>query len=192
MARTLRDRLGDPEAGGFFDAPEGQGSEPGRLARRERPIEENALAADGLLRLAALSGNDEWRELAVRALRGFVGEYRQWGQFAASYANAVARALAEPLVVAVVGPEQDPVASALWHRARATTDPARSLHRLAPGRADDRGAERDDEISRRLGFPRDRVAAYVCIGTVCSAPITDEGSLGLSLDQASRRYTHPD
>src|SRR5437762_6273598 len=34
-AMTLRDRLEDPEAGGFFDAPEGTGAEPGRLARRE-------------------------------------------------------------------------------------------------------------------------------------------------------------
>jgi len=191
-AMTLRDRLEDPEAGGFFDAPEGTGAEPGRLARRERPIEENALAAEGLLRLAALSGEDEWRELALHTLRGFVGDYRQWGQFAASYANAVARALAEPLVIGVVGPDGDPGASALWQRARSATDPARSLHRLVPGRADDRGFPRDDELLARLGFPNDRVAAYVCIGTVCSAPIADEASLGSALDEAGRRYTHPD
>jgi uncharacterized protein YyaL (SSP411 family) len=184
MAMTLRDRLEDREAGGFFDAPEPRASEPGRLARRERPIEENALAADGLLRLAALSGEDEWRELALRALRGFVGEYRQWGQFAASYANAVARALAEPLVVTVVGPADDAVAAALWRRSRATTDPAGSLHRLEP--------DRDREELARLGFPIDRVGAYVCIGTVCSAPIADEASLGRALDEATRRHTHPD
>ncbi|HEY8784866.1 MAG TPA: DUF255 domain-containing protein [Candidatus Limnocylindria bacterium] len=184
MAMTLRDRLEDRAAGGFFDAPEPRGSEPGRLARRERPIEENALAAEGLLRLAALSGEDEWRELALRALRGFVGEYRQWGQFAASYANAVARALAEPLVVTVVGPADDALAVTLWRRARATTDPASSLHRLEP--------DRDRETIARLGFPIDRVAAYVCIGTVCSAPIADEASLARALDEASRRYAHPD
>ena len=182
-AQSIRDRLVDPATGGFFDAPEKPG-EPGRLSRRERPIEENALAADGLLRLAALSGEDEWRELALRALRGFVGEYRQWGQFAASYANAVARALAEPLVVAVVGPADDDVAGALWQRARTTTDPARSLHRLVP--------ERDAEMLARLAFPPDRIAAYVCIGTVCSAPIADEASLGRALDEAGRRHTHPD
>jgi uncharacterized protein len=183
MAMTLRDRLEDRDAGGFFDSPE-KPSEPGRLSRRERPIEENALAADGLLRLAALTGEDEWRELALRALRGFVGEYRQWGQFAASYANAVARALAEPLVVTVVGRAEDAVASALWRRVRATTDPASSLHRLDP--------DRDHETLARLGFPPDRIAAYVCIGTVCSAPIADEGSLERALDEASRRHTHPD
>ena len=180
-AESIRDRLLDETTGSFLDAPARSG-EPGRLARRERPIEENALAATGLLRLSALTGEDEWRELAVRALRSFVGEYRQWGQFAASYANAVALALTEPLVVTVVGPEDDPAAIALWRRA--STDPARSLHRLLP--------DRDDETLRRLGFVPDRVAAYVCIGTVCSAPIADEASLGSSLEQAGRRYTHPD
>jgi uncharacterized protein len=191
MAMTLRDRLEDRDAGGFFDAPEKPG-EPGRLSRRERPIEENALAADGLLRLAALTGEDEWRELALRALRSFVAEYRQWGQFGASYANAVARALAEPLLVTVVGAADDPLALALWRRARGSTDPARSLHRLVPGRADDRGLDRDPEMLERLGFPGDRVAAYVCIGTVCSAPITDEASLGSALEEAGRRHTHSD
>jgi len=193
MAMTLRDRLEDREGGGFFDAPERiERREPGRLARRERPIEENALAADGLLRLAALSGEDEWRELALRALRRFVGEYRQWGQFAASYANAVARALAEPLVVTVVGASDDPLATALWRRALASTDPARSLHRLVPDREDDRGNHTDREILANLGFPADRVAAYVCIGTVCSAPIVDEASFARALVDASRRHTHPD
>ena len=191
MATTLRDRLADPAGGGFFDAPEAAG-EPGRLARRERPIEENALAADGLLRLAALTGEDKWRELALRALRSFVGEYRQWGQFAASYANAVARALAEPLVVTVVGPADDPLAAALWRQASGSTDPARSLHRLVPKRLDDRGEPQDAEAIARLQFPADRVAAYVCIGTVCSAPIADEPSLARALDEATRRHTHPD
>jgi uncharacterized protein YyaL (SSP411 family) len=131
-----------------------------------------------------LTGEDEWRELALRALRGFVGEYRQWGQFAASYANAVARALAEPLVVTVVGRAEDAVAGALWRRVRATTDPASSLHRLDP--------DRDHEMLARLGFPPDRVAAYVCIGTVCSAPIADEATLGRALEEASTRHIHPD
>jgi uncharacterized protein YyaL (SSP411 family) len=182
-AVSLRDRLVDPTTGSFLDAPARSG-EPGRLARAERPIEENALAAEALLRLAALSGEDEWRDLAVRALQSFAGDYRQWGQFAASYANAVARALAEPVVVTVVGPADDPVAVRLWRRAHATTDPASSLHRLEP--------DRDGEVLSRLGFPIDRVAAYVCIGTVCSAPITDEASLARTLDEASRRHTRLD
>jgi len=182
-ASRMRDRLMDHELGGFFDAPQ-KSHEPGRLARRERPIDENALAAEGLLRLAALTGEQEWRDLALRTLRSFAGEYRASGQFAASYANAVARALAEPVVIAVVGPSDNATAEALWARARRSTDPARSLHRLAP--------DRDGEALARLGFPADRVAAYVCVGTVCSAPITEEGSLARQLEEASARHARGD
>ncbi|MGH2498500.1 MAG: thioredoxin domain-containing protein, partial [Candidatus Limnocylindria bacterium] len=83
LATRLRERLEDVDRGGFHDAPERD--EPGRVSRREKPIEDGAAAADGLLRLAALTGEERWRESALRALRGFAGEYRQWGQFAAGY-----------------------------------------------------------------------------------------------------------
>jgi uncharacterized protein YyaL (SSP411 family) len=181
MALVIRDRLEDAAAGGFYDRP--ASTEPGRLASREKAIDENALAADALLRLAAISGDERWRESAVRALRGFVSEYRRWGQFASAYANAVARAQSESLLISVVGPADDPTANALWRAARASTHPARVLSRLEPGRDADRiGA---------LAFPIDRVAAYVCIGTVCSAPLTDEASLDRALAEASDKVLRP-
>jgi len=176
-ATAMRDRLWDAADGGFFDAPER--AEPGRVALREKPIEDNAMAADGLMRLASLTGDDQWREMAVRALRSFVGSYRGWGQFASSYANAIARALTEPLAITVVGPKGDATANALWGAARALDDPARSVQRIVPG---DDGAR-----LAQLGFPPDRTAAYVCIGTICSAPLTDEGSLREELQRAHAR-----
>ena len=176
-ALTMRERLEDAETGGFWDRP--AGGEPGRLGTREKPIEENALAADGLLRLAALTGDDRWRETAVRALRAFVGEYRRWAQFAAAYAGAVARALAEPLLITVVGPGDDETANALWRAARAAVHPARAIERLEPARDADRiGA---------LALPKDRVAAYVCVGTVCSAPLADEAALALAVAEAAAK-----
>ena len=178
LATWLCERLEDPEHGGFWDAPERP--ELGRVTRREKPIEDGAIAADALLRLAALTGEERWRESAVRALRGFVGEYRQWGQFAAAYASAVARALSEPLTIAVVGVEDDVVAAGLWAVAIRCDDPARALHRLMP--------ERDAERFRSLGYSPDRTAAYVCIGTVCSAPLADEAALAGELDRARRRF----
>ncbi len=176
-AKRMRERLEDAEAGGFHDAPER--AEPGRVSRREKPIEDGALAADALLRLAVLTGDERWRESAHRALRGFASDYRQWGQFAAAYASAVARALAEPLAIVVVGPADDPVADALWRAARRHDDPARSLHRLVP--------ERDADRMRALGYPADRTAAYVCVGTVCSAPITGVAELERELAVARAR-----
>jgi len=176
-ATALRDRLADAADGGFFDAPER--GEPGRVALREKPIEDNAMAADGLMRLAALTGDAQWRELAVRALRSFVGSYRGWGQFASSYANAIARALTEPLAITVVGPKDDAAANALWGAARSVDDPARSVQRIVPSE--------DGARLAQLGFPADRTAAYVCIGTTCSAPLTDEGALREELQRARAR-----
>ena len=177
-ATTLCERLEDAEHGGFWDSPERE--ELGRVTRREKPIEDGAAAADALLRLAALTGEERWRDSAVRGLKGFVGEYRQWGQFAAAYASAVARALSEPLTIAVVGLEDDAVALALWSVAVRCDDPARALHRLMPGR--------DDERLASLGYAPERTAAYVCIGTVCSAPLGDEAALASELARARRRF----
>jgi uncharacterized protein YyaL (SSP411 family) len=177
-ATRLRERLEDPGSGGFWDAPERDA--PGRLAMREKPIEDGATAADALLRLATLTGDDQWRESALRALRGFVGEYRQWGQFAAAFGSAVARALSEPRLLVVVGPEEDPTAKALWQVAMRSDDPAGARQWLVPGR--------DGERIAAGGYPADRVAAYVCIGIVCSAPIDAPADLAAELARARRRF----
>jgi uncharacterized protein YyaL (SSP411 family) len=181
LAGTMRAQLEDPEHGGFWDGPERDA--PGRLAMREKSIEDGAAAAELLLRLATLTGDQTWRESAVRALRGFVGEYRQWGQFAAAFGSAVARALGEPRLIVVVGPETDPIAKALWQIALASDDPNGSRQWLVPGR--------DDERIGARGYPADRVAAYVCIGTVCSAPITAPAGLAAELARVRRRSGQP-
>ncbi len=178
LAGAMRVQLEDPNEGGFWDGPER--AAPGRLAMREKPIEEGAAAAELLLRLATLTGDASWRECALRVLGGFVGEYRQWGQFAAAYGSAVARALGEPRLVVVVGPDQDLVAKALWQIALASDDPNGSRQWLMPGR--------DDERLAALGYPPDRAAAYVCVGTVCSAPIAAPAGLAAELARVRRRF----
>ncbi len=172
IARRMRHELADPDHGGFFDTPARDA--PGRLARRERPLEDNATAAEGFLRLAVATGDDEWRDVAVAALRSFVGEYRQWGQFAASYANSVARALREPVSVVVVG--TGATAEALARAAREAWNPDVVTIALDP--------RADAALIAQRGFPPERVAAYVCVGTACSAPLSDEGSLRRELDAA--------
>ena len=178
LAGSMRAQLEDREQGGFWDAPEREA--PGRLAMREKPIEDGAAAADALLRLAILTADESWRESALRALRGFVGEHRQWGQFAAAFGSAVARSLSEARLVVVVGPEHDPIAMALWQIALASDDPNGSRQWLVPGRDAERIAGR--------GYPPDRVAAYVCIGAVCSAPITAPAGLAAELARVRRRF----
>ena len=120
------------------------------------------------------------RRSATRALRGFVGEYRQWGQFAAAFGSAVARALGEPRVVVVVGAAEDSVANALWQVVLQSDDPNGARQWLVPGRDAERIAAR--------GYPADRVAAYVCIGTLCSAPLAGPAGLASELARVRHRF----
>jgi len=180
LAERMRAELEDRADGGFFDAP--AAAEPGRLGRRERPIEENSLAARALLRLAAITGDEKWREVALRTLRSFVGEYRGWGQFAAAYANVVARALREPVSIVVVGRMGDAAAEKLWRAAQTVRDPDAVVQHIDPG-------VRPALLAAR-GFP-DRTAAYVCVGTTCSAPLSDEGLLRRELESLEQRAAAP-
>jgi len=67
----------------------------------------------------------------------------------------------------------------LWGAARSVDDPARSVQRIVPSE--------DGARLAQLGFPADRTAAYVCIGTTCSAPLADEGALREELQRAHAR-----
>ena len=178
LAVRLEERLGDPLMGAWWDAPARDA--PGRLAKREKPIEDGAVVAGAFLRLAALTGDDRWRERAVRGLRLFVGEYRQWGQFAAAYAGVVASTLGQPIAATVVGPRGDSVADALWRVTQASDDPQLlACQRLDP--------DRDGARIAALGFPIERTAAYVCVGTACSAPLRTGPDLAAELGRARPR-----
>src|SRR5438093_194509 len=46
---------------------------------------------------------------------------------------------------------------------------------------------RDADRIGALALPKDRVAAYVCVGTVCSAPLADEAALALAVAEAAAK-----
>jgi len=111
-ARTVADRLlaelGD--ADGFRDGP---ATGVGLLDRPLRPIDHTVTFVEGLLDLAALTGEERYRERARRALAAFAGATERMGAQVAGYGGAVDRLLHEPPVVAV------------------GTEPGSDLHRAA-------------------------------------------------------------
>ena len=107
------------DADGAFDDRVPDGEALGRLSVRERPIVENGLLAEALLRLAALTENAGYRERAAAVLRYFAPVSRAAGPFAATYARALRRYLLPELSVRIVG---DP----------ATTDEFREVARRLP------------------------------------------------------------
>jgi len=96
--------------GGFLDITE---AGPASLKVAIPVLTQNAAAAAFFVRLADLSGEIQYREEAVWALRSLPNAHRQYGAFAAGFGQALARLLALPLVITVNGLPGDPGVRAL-------------------------------------------------------------------------------
>jgi uncharacterized protein len=171
-ARSLTDRVlerfeaGD---GGFYDrlpASESLGS----LQLADRPIVENGLFAEVLLRLEALTAEPRYEERAARVLTLYAGSYAAAGLFAAGYARALRRYLSPRVTVRLVG---SPAATGDFREAalRLPT-PFATVRTLAPDGA------------AQLDLPAEpHPAAYLCAGATCGAATRDPAALRSAYDQ---------
>lgn len=97
------------------------GSFRGDLHQREVPaierstedLKANGLMAEGLLRLAVLTGEPRWTERGRAALEAFLGAERSHGYAGAGFGRAMDLLVHEPLHVTVVGPSEDPLRAQL-------------------------------------------------------------------------------
>ncbi len=175
LAAFMRDRFEDPGRGGFWDTS-GDGEALGRLELRQKQIGENAVAADVFARLSRLLHDDACRRTAERTLAAFAGHQEALGHFAAGYALAVDRFLDPGPDVKIVA--TDGSGEALHRAALRLAVPDRTAQILDP--------LRDADLLERLALPsRPAPAAYVCIGTVCSAPVTEPAALADAVAGAS-------
>jgi uncharacterized protein len=160
-ARTLADRViarFEAEDGGFYDRVD-LGEQPaGRLDIPDRPIVENGLFAEVLLRLAALTSDERYRTHAEGTLGLFARTYAAAGSFAAPYARALRRYLSPEASVRIVG------------GLAATADFREAAWRLPPPFTAVRTV--GTESAGDVGLPSDpHPAAYVCVGATCGAPV---------------------
>ena len=173
LARLLLDRFagpqGDGSPAGFFDVWDG-GDSLGRLSERQKSIQENAICAELFTRLHHLTRNEEYGQAARGTLEAFAPSYHALGYFAAGYARQVDIMLNPPAAVNVVGAPGDESARAL-HRAALSLDvPFRIVQLLDP--------ERDAARLEALYLPpQPAPAAYVCLGTMCSSPVSEPSAL---------------
>jgi uncharacterized protein len=157
------------DGGGFYDRLPGDAL--GRLAVTDRPIVDNGLFAEALLRLAALTGVATYRETASGVLRVYHRDSAGAGAFAATYARALQRYLAPELAVRIVG---DPAATDDFREAAARLpSPFASIRTLST------------EEAAAFAMPPER-AAYVCITGTCGAPVRDPIALRDAYDAIAR------
>ena len=174
LAEELRDLFSDPASGGLFTT----GSDAESLIIRPQDFfdnatpSENSLAADALLRLAAVTG-DERLAADTRRLLAMLGPAMT--QYPTSFGmllGAYERALTPPVEVAIVGP--DPALRTVWAR-RVTAhgvgvrSPEGAQAALSPLLAD-------------RPYDGVRSTAYVCEHFACRAPVHDAESLDGALD----------
>jgi uncharacterized protein YyaL (SSP411 family) len=186
-ARLIADELlrlfRDADHGGFFTT----GDDAERLVVRPKDLFDDAtpaagsLAANGLLRLAALTGDTAY-EPSAREVLELLARPMAAHATGFSYAlGALERLVTAPLEVAIVGPPDDPRTAALRREVHARLLPAAVTITGAPG----------DDVPLLAGrtLVDDAPTAYVCEHYACRLPVTGTQALRAEIDAvlATRR-----
>jgi len=194
LADAMIARFHDAAAGGFFDSAtqldDRQSAPLGALTARRKPLQDtptpagNPTAAAALLRLEALGGKKQYREIAQDTLACFAGIVEHFGLYAGSYGLAAERLLLDPVQVVIVGsgPGADrfealAVARFSVNKTVTRIDPSRLVSGEVPGAL----AETLLQVPPPQGT---KVWAMVCRGFTCLPPITDPQELLQSLNQS--------
>ncbi len=138
----------------------------------------NAVAAQNLIRLAVLAGDDSWRDKADRLIAAIAPYVAENLYMHMAMLNAIdLRLRATEIVVTGEGAAADALLAAAWRqppldRIVLHASSAAALPVTHPAR---------DKLAV-AGEPR----AYVCIGEACSLPVTDPASLGAAIETMRR------
>jgi uncharacterized protein YyaL (SSP411 family) len=148
------------ETGGFYDKPK-EADVFGALKLLDKPLEENSVAADGLLRLYYLTGKDGYLEASRKTLEFFVSSIEGYGIMGCVYGLA-AELYLHPMQVHIVGSRKDYVTRRfLTESLRAYNNPLKVVQVIDP--------DVDTKRLQGFGYPvSDTPTAYVCFGGKCS------------------------
>jgi len=190
LADAMIARFYDRTAGAFYDvATPAAGATPlGALTARRKPLQDsptpagNPTAASALLRLEALTGHAQYREIAEDTLASFSGIVQHFGLYAGSYGLALERLTLDPVQVVVVG--SGPEAAHMEAMAVARYGVNKTVMRVAPFRLVPGGVP-DGLAEMLLNVPKPKdhhVYTIVCRGRTCLPPITDGEELLRALE----------
>ena len=175
-------RYWDESGGGYFYAPDdGEAS----ISRTKTAHDSATPAGNGtmvgvLARLHYLTGEAAYGARAEALVKAFSGELE--GNFSplATLANN-SELLRRAVQVVVCGKPEDSATRALVDTVFATSLPNRVLSALEPG-----AALPENHPAAGKGLHEGQATAYVCVGPVCSLPVTEPKALRAALDEAAR------
>jgi uncharacterized protein len=169
----------DPEGGAYFFSAD---DTPALIARAKTASDAATPAGNGTLvgvmtRLALLTGDEDYRRRAEAIVATFSGELgRNFFPLATLLNNA--ELLAEPVQIVIAGEPGDAGFDRLRRAVYEVSLPNRVVTPLAPGRDLPTG-----HPAHGKGLVDGRAAAYLCIGPVCSLPLTDPEKLVAQLTE---------
>jgi uncharacterized protein YyaL (SSP411 family) len=165
LADDSIEELSDKASGGFYDIPL-DGSTLGELKTRDKPIDENSMMANALLRFSWLLDRTDYATVAGKALRLFNGDYERYGVAGASYAQALDSYINGPIGITIIASLKSKESSAFKAGSLKLYSGRRYVRYLDP--------TKDSDQINRLGFDGAKApVAYVCAGKTCGPPITD-------------------
>jgi uncharacterized protein len=184
LMRRVRRDYHDVERGGLFDTAHHRGGE-GLLPARAKPLQDaptpsgNGVAGCVLMRLHVLTGEPAWREQAGELLGAFAGRAAELGVHGAAFLQALDWYLHPATEIVVVGRPDDVRADRLHSMALAAYAPRRAVRRIGPGVPPDAlPAAMRGMVAAADGAAR----GYLCRGTSCSAPASDDASWAATLN----------
>jgi uncharacterized protein YyaL (SSP411 family) len=182
LAEAMIALFWDAELGGFFDTARDQEA----LVTRPRDIGDNAtpagnsVATELLLRLAALTGNERYRDMALHIITS-LGEMLQ--RFPAGFGRmlcAADLATASIQEIALIGRPEAADTGALLQAVLGDYRPHIVLARLSPN---DQETTQLSPLLQNRPTIADQATAYVCRNFVCTLPVTTPEALRSQLER---------
>jgi len=169
----------DDTAGGFYDT----GHDHEKLVARPRSLTDNAVpsgnsvAAEVLLRLAAIYDKPSWSDKALAILAGVRELLRQYPTAAGRYLSALDFALATPQEVAIVGEPLGRDTQALIATVRSRFRPNIVIALRQPGARE----QAQPALLRSRNLIDGQATAYVCERYACQQPVIAPRDLAAQL-----------
>lgn len=196
LSEAMIDRFYDPTGGGFFDSEQDDHA-LGALTARRKPLQDsptpagNPAAAAVLIRLAHLSGQARYQELAEDTLEAFAGVADQYGLYGGMYGLALQSLLAPARQIVVVG--SGPEAEALQRAALSGYCVGRTVVAVDQKAVDSASfppvlAETLPNLAANSSKTESRPAfALLCTGTSCQPPIYSPEQMQAALEESGSR-----
>ena len=181
LADGIMELFWDLGQGVFYDT----GRDHEELVVRPRDFTDNATpsgsstAADALLRLATLTGEESYRQVATAALRGVRDLLGPHPNAVGHWLCALDFYLSSPKEVVVVGPREDPATQALLHTVFRRFLP----NKVVAGYEPDGASPSDILLLEDRDMVGGRPTAYVCQNYACQLPVTDPEALAAQLQE---------